>query len=469
VDYEDMVVPRGEQTALPDHVFKARAKHASLPFKEVVGTSPTPKWFSTNAAGEAGLFSDLHFMSYCRQHDNWGCISKLYLCCLLRGRRLLVKHKALHSTWFFAMGAHTSRAGIGWPAVEKRVSDGYGGSMLLFLPSCTPGDTDVAISKAFPWLFVHSADDWVAMEYAWSPPAVTAAVLGRTNVIEEVALGARPVLGPMPLLRLAAKRAFWDLKAASVQALLKHEGVGIASNASLYQKVKALVGHILRPSAEEMMEILASRFSAEPDIFEEVVADNVELEDVVEEEDVQDLRAVNEDVGREASAKNTFKAEYIKEYTVFKQRQRQAAADAAEAATLAGEARGQAKASAKAKAKAKAAGELAGSWKAGHRWPTRMPADVTDMKEEEAQALAPPGCRMWRDDFNCRWQVQFKYLGNRSRSWAKYGFDKALVLVLEWAWRQYLVFNGLDMKQCPIQGLNLEEEGGGQGSPAAAH
>ena len=53
----------------------------------------------------------------------------------------------------------------------------------------------------------------------------------------------------MHLFTLAAKRAVWDLKAASVQALLKHEGVGIASNASLYQKVKALVGHILRPSA----------------------------------------------------------------------------------------------------------------------------------------------------------------------------------------------------------------------------
>ena len=466
VDYENMVVPRGEQTALPDFVFKARAKHASLPFKEVIGTNPAPRWFSTNAAGEAGLFSDLAFMNYCRKHGDWGCISKLYLCCLLRGHRLLVKHKALHSTWFFALGGNTSRAGIGWPAVEKRVGDGSGGFTALFMPSCIPGDTGVDISKAFPWLFVHNAEDWVAMEYAWSPPAVTAAVLGRTDAFEDLALGARPVLGPMPLLTLAAKRAFWDLKAASVQALLKHEGVGIASNASLYQKVKALVGHILRPSAEEMMEILASRFSKEPDIFEEVVADNEELEDVVDDEDLQDLKAVNEDVGRAASAKKSFKDEYIKEHAVLKQKQRKAAADAAEAATLAGEARGQAKASAKAKAKAKAAAELAGSWKAGHRWPTRMPADVTDMKEEVAQALAPPECRMWRDDFNCRWQAQFKYLGNKSRSWAKYGFDQALVLVLEWAWRQYLLHNGLDATHCPTQGLSLGESGGSASAAA---
>ena len=95
-----------------------------------------------------------------------------------------------------------------------------------------------------------------------------------------------------------------------------------------------------------------------------------------------------------------------------------------------------------------------------------MPADVIDMTEEVAQALAPPECRMWRDDFNCRWQAQFKYFGNKSRSWAKYGFDQALVLVLEWAWRQCLLHNGLDETHCPIQGLSLGESGGSASAAA---
>ena len=214
---------------------------------------------------------------------------------------------------------------------------------------------------------------------------------------------------------------------------------------------------------------MAARFPEEPDIFEEAVADKKELEDVVDDEDLQDLRAVNEDVGRAASVKKSFKDEYIKEHAVLKQKQRKAAADAAEAASLAGEARGQAKASAqaKAKAKAKAAAELAGSWKAGYRWPTKMLADVTDMGEEVAQAPAPLECRMWRDDFNCRWQAQFEYLGNKSRSWAKYGFDQALVLVLEWAWKQYLLHNGLDATHCPIQGLSVGGSGGNASAAAS--
>ena len=80
-------------------------------------------------------------------------------------------------------------------------------------------------------------------------PCSDSSCVGQDRCLWGFGIGRQACLRPMHLFTLAAKRAVWDLKAASVQALLKHEGVGIASNASLYQKVKALVGHILRPSA----------------------------------------------------------------------------------------------------------------------------------------------------------------------------------------------------------------------------
>ena len=85
------------------------------------------------------------------------------------------------------------------------------------------------------------------------------------------------------------------------------------------------------------------------------------------------------------------------------------------------------------------------------RYPLNFKGCTNTTSEAELADTLPPGYRPYRDEFNCRWQVQLR--GGKqhiSRSWGKYGFAGAATEVCKAAWQHYVdQGNG----QCPLVGL----------------
>lgn len=64
----------------------------------------------------------------------------------------------------------------------------------------------------------------------------------------------------------------------------------------------------------------------------------------------------------------------------------------------------------------------------------KPPVITEDVTEELANSHMPPGHRMWRDGFCCRWQWSNgrAYMG--SKSWRKYGFVASCEMLMRDAW-----------------------------------
>jgi hypothetical protein len=52
----------------------------------------------------------------------------------------------------------------------------------------------------------------------------------------------------------------------------------------------------------------------------------------------------------------------------------------------------------------------------------------------EIQAYMPPQHRIYRDEFNACWRWYWQSTRCASKSWQKYGYKQAAVLILQLAW-----------------------------------
>lgn len=96
--------------------------------------------------------------------------------------------------------------------------------------------------------------------------------------------------------------------------------------------------------------------------------------------------------------------------------------------------------------------------------PYQIPPDDA-LSSDEANKLCPPGARVYRDLYNCRWLATQEDHGVRSRSWGTYGHREALVLILIWVWENYAADTGLD---CPIGDIGARLAGNNGGAAATS-
>lgn len=69
----------------------------------------------------------------------------------------------------------------------------------------------------------------------------------------------------------------------------------------------------------------------------------------------------------------------------------------------------------------------------------------------------PPGCSVWQSLVAGSWCCHLKPFPRFSERWAVWTKEGAATVVLQRAWRLYLDENGLDERDCPIQGLLATE------------
>ena len=94
----------------------------------------------------------------------------------------------------------------------------------------------------------------------------------------------------------------------------------------------------------------------------------------------------------------------------------------------------------------------------------RLPTNVVpgSLATAVVEHMAPPGCRVYHDDWNGRWLMSMGSL-IKSRSWLKYGHSESAVVLLSKMWKRYQELYGVD--ECPVPGLmelgtSLEQQAG---------
>jgi hypothetical protein len=150
-----------------------------------------------------------------------------------------------------------------------------------------------------------------------------------------------------------------------------------------------------------------------------------------------DRNAVKEEVRRHLR-ECTERAEYSSTWHAEKVRIARAAAQARALASAKG----------KAKARGKALPPMRIDWKGLNAFPVGVPL------QSQVKHLVPPGASVWRRNRYQAWAGHLPPHPRISRAWHLYGgHDKALRLLCQTLWQQYLFANGLSQADCPISGL----------------
>lgn len=230
-------------------------------------------------------------------------------------------------------------------------------------------------------------------------------------------------------------QCFWQLGPANLQWCARTLGVAWEAGASLVENLAALIRCILPDLSEtELLEILEKRTSTAP--FAELLAALDDVEELVAKEDLSDFHKEQKDVITEAATKRTYNDAWQALKINISQKRR------------GGD--GQAKA-------------ITDS--CGKRYPERYPGG--DLTTTEAARFAAPGCKIYKDPINCRWQLYF-YGQSRSRAFLLYGPDEACRLILEESWKMYFFKECLTEESCPVSGIFRSRCGVGSSAGADA-
>jgi hypothetical protein len=177
----------------------------------------------------------------------------------------------------------------------------------------------------------------------------------------------------------------------------------------------------------ELLALLQLR-CPKPDPVQELLDSNPEWHEHLSKSEAAEHKL---DEAQKAAARAE-KESYLKEFASMRRQLR--SDEAASASTAKAE-----PVSAKAKGKAKGRGRGRGrpaDQKKPDRPATRPPPDLDEnVTEERANELLPPGHKLWRDAFCCRWQWTRGRDYMSSRSWRKFGYVESLLLLLRAAWQ----------------------------------
>lgn len=217
------IVARGAK--LPPKLFQASRTGHSLPFKDIVSSRPTPAWWSPNAERCQAPIADLALYEHGLQYG-FPTLATAWLGTFLRHEHQIMARRAMpvDSPWHFVLGPVGDSAVLLWPA--QQVTVGAAGA-----PSGEVTYWQPVIPLETPCLAVVSClSSWLAAPFEWRSPAWASCHHGMLDLpvhLLPVQNGAED-----SLLRIAARRAFWDLDLAVLQRVSAHIGCEPGKNAA---------------------------------------------------------------------------------------------------------------------------------------------------------------------------------------------------------------------------------------------
>ena len=231
---------------------------------------------------------------------------------------------------------------------------------------------------------------------------------------------------PEPILKAAARYAFFNLAKVLLMKFATYNAVHIPSGASLVDVLQRLVHHMLPElSAAEVWRIVLLRASTFKSMnqWSEEIGSLDEAMEVLDKEDEKFVKQAKKEVAEVRLEEQDFLTEYRKRV-----RERHAAV--------------------KPEKKGKHAAHPA------LVFPTslpKLPLGIIDVTE--ARRYLPPTASVWRGKKYGSWQGHYKPYPRIGRSWNKYSEAEALRLVHVYLWGSYLLEKGHFESECPIKGI----------------
>ena len=425
-----------KQNRLPPGLFQPRCRARDLKLTDIIGFTPTTPWATFNAASMNSMFADMVLMRHCHEHNSWASVVTSWLARLSCGQNLLLRQQGTDQ-WFFSLGNIDGKIGLGWPAERQQLDD-------VPLHWFTPSTQHSAVG--YCWQLILDLDAWQGMAFEWkSPlqqavdhPELRAHARGSQAFLRRPQLRAFPVAPAAPLLHVACRCCFWSLNLAFLKQLANHIGVELPENPTLFEALVEILVITLDCDGEELDDILAQRVAQEDILNELIVLDT--MQEQLEQLDRSDREAF-EGEAKQIREKQRSGNEYAAALTRRRTESRKKAL--------------QSKSEFDAKAKAAIRNPLQGL-----KFPPRVPDVLT---KNIADSMCPPDTVLYEDKSNCRWQISFQRQYGPSRSWKLHGHKESALLVLQWAWRQFMAQKVI--AQCPIKGLfSVVPAGAGAGS-----
>jgi len=416
---------------LPQGVFDAPLKSASIELGNLTSFKPKTDWYSPGAVASGILYADNVVLEYAHKTGQLGKLGNLWLCsCFCQASNKILLREKLpgggHGKPFFAIGSCPGSSGLGWPAEEIHVP-GYA-DRRCWVPSKTPPSEHREV-----FLVLLDLHQWEAVSFEWRSPVWQQLEFPRAAGKWPESIRAISDKGQdwKPLLETAARAGFWTLdKDSSLKPIAAACGLELMEGSTVFETTFQLVKHVLSCSDEECVPIMQLRAAMVDDHEAACLDALLEMDECVgmlDKEEEQDMRQVQ----AKAKIKKADYIEFLSEY----RRKRQEVMPAPKAVKGRGRGRGR------------------GSSSATYA-PTYPPIPHDMITQPMAKSLAPPGGAIWRGLFNGTWQCYYKPFPRKSVLWTRAGDSNAACLeCLKYMWELHLGELGLDTTACPVQGL----------------
>jgi hypothetical protein len=233
---------------------------------------------------------------------------------------------------------------------------------------------------------------------------------------------------PLSLVEFSARKAFWQIELPLLEKFAREE-LDLRLWGTAAEKVFMLIQAILKCSDEEAADILEQRCGTfVDDAAHADLLQSAEAEDCMDHDEQKTVEKIVEQTSRKKAAAD--------DIMVLLRAKR--------AASRKGKAKTAKPASSTASASAPPAKKLRKATL--DKWPD----DVPELTISLAQDLCPPGCRLYKDTFNCCWRMFVGTKQARSLSWGRRGHAACQKELARWAWQEHQARTG---EACWVQGL----------------
>ena len=405
---------------LPKDVYSQARLDRSLKFESVVSTKRSPEHFSPSANNDCVPCADLSMLRGAHRRGNLKLVRRAWIGALahIKHRLILCFHDAAEPSLYLA-GYHFSESAVlCWPLKRVLVPGGYNAYYFELLACSEPVLRPIfehyhgkALREVEGYTYKWCSWAWQYYEYPlardrWEPCT--------RMFLEE---------GPLPLLTIAARKAFWSMPKVSLVPYCQDLGVALGSGASLFACVYELVKHIIGGTEGEILDIVHQRlvrYDAEGAYSDALL----QCDAAIQMLDIHDHQTLY-DEQKTARSLQTDREIYAEDYR--KQRM-----------TLHPP-------KGKAKAKAKGRGK-------GKPLSIAMPPPST-IPHADAKKYIPPTSSIWRGVVRGQWCGHCPPYARISEPWRRASEANALLVVVRKLWRQYLEINALGIESCWVENL----------------
>lgn len=421
-----------QREPLPPSCFhpKSTCKGSGLDLNQIASFKSQPEWFSPSVDNVSLPSLDLCVIRFLHRNQQWDKIGQLWKVGLFSGSGIMLHSlRNPHEPWFFALKVVGGLGLFAWPAREVRTLNGQP----LFEP-------DLSSAAAPQLIFVTDDTDWEARVveckaplWAWlQEPSSRDQSSGKDAKL--MCVGGPP----QPLLKLAARHAFFSLDKAFMLKISNDLDAGVSATGSAYSVCFELVRFILSCDEDEALKVCAQRVWKQGPSPTSDILDVQEAEDLFDHEERREVARVKESASRGHAEHDSWKREHSRRVQ--------------ERVT----------ATAKAKAKSQASG---GRARGRHAVAAPRPLPAGELSQAQVKAFCPPGAFVWRSAKGS-WNQHYPPCPRTSRSWMKYGERQAAVMILRDAWQNHLTVNNLAQSACGVKGL-FENDSALDALPAA--